>query len=200
MNKTVHKVRRDVRREQIVQAALRIVAEKGVNALTTATIAHEVGVSEANLYRHFTNKDEIISEMIESIGVGLRSNMESVIRLKASPLKRLERLFTLHLTYMEKNEGIPRLVFSEGIHAGREGLKERLLGLINEYASVLKALIKKGQSEGVIRKDIDREAAALMFIGLIQVLAMKWSLSSFAFSLMDEGKKAWRGYERYLSR
>lgn len=44
--------------------------------LTVAAIAHEVGMSEANLYRHFVDKQEILLETVERIGEGLRGNLE----------------------------------------------------------------------------------------------------------------------------
>ncbi|HDH53599.1 MAG TPA: TetR/AcrR family transcriptional regulator, partial [Nitrospirae bacterium] len=65
MKKTAKKFDRKTRRAQIVQAALRIIGSRGVGALTTAAIAKEVGISEANLYRHFENKEEILNAMTE---------------------------------------------------------------------------------------------------------------------------------------
>ena len=44
----------------------RIIGKKGVSGLTMAAIAREVGLSEASLYRHFKNKDEIFYATVES--------------------------------------------------------------------------------------------------------------------------------------
>ena len=43
----------------------RIIGKRGVSGLTAA-IAREVGLSEASLYRHFKNKDEIFYATVES--------------------------------------------------------------------------------------------------------------------------------------
>jgi len=43
----------------VVEAALKLIGEHGMSALTTAALAKEVGMSEANIYRHFRNKEEI---------------------------------------------------------------------------------------------------------------------------------------------
>ena len=103
MTKTNTKFTKDVRREQIVQAALRIIAQSGVGCLTTAAIAKEVGTSEANLYRHFENKGEILSETVQSIGDGLMRNLENAFRISASSLAGLRRVYMFHLDYIEKN-------------------------------------------------------------------------------------------------
>ncbi|MFN3480068.1 MAG: TetR/AcrR family transcriptional regulator, partial [Thermodesulfovibrionales bacterium] len=121
----------DIRKEQIVEAALRIIAKRGVKSLTTASIAEDVGISEANIYRHFNSKDEILQGTVEKIRKGLMSNLDTVSKMTDIPaLERLKRLFMLHLDYIEKNEGIPRLVFSEEIHIGDKSLKEKLLNTI----------------------------------------------------------------------
>lgn len=190
----------DIRREQIVEAALKIIAKRGVKSLTTASIAEEVGISEANLYRHFNSKGEILQGTVEKIGEGLLRNLDAIsVMTNASALERLKRLFMLHLDYIDRNEGIPRLVFSEEMHIGKENLKEKLLNTINIYSAKIDSLIKEGQEAGLIRKDIEHSLAALMFIGMIQILTMKWSLSGFSFSLVDEGMKHWRSFEKCLS-
>lgn len=190
----------DIRRDQIVEAALRIIAMGGIKSLTTAAIAEEVGISEANLYRHFNSKDEILQGAVEKIGEGLLRNLDIISEMSGnSPLLRLKRLFMLHLEYIEKNEGIPRLIFSEEMHIGNKKLKERLLKTIQLYSARLKSLIKEGQKAGLIKKEIGNPSAAMIFIGIIQILTMKWSLSGFSFSLVDEGMKLWRDFEKCLT-
>ena len=200
MINVVTKVKREIRRDQIVQATLRIIAKKGMNSLTTATIAKEVGISEANLYRHFKNKQEIIYETIETIGRGLSINVEKVFKYDMNPLNKLEKVFLLHLRYIEKNEGIPRLAFSDEIHMGEKEIKERLFNFINSYTDKLSMLIKEGQKMGLIKDDIKPKSAALMIIGIVQVTVLRWSLSDFSFSLLTEGKKLWLNFVECLIR
>lgn len=56
-----------VRKEEIIQAALEVVGKNGVRALTIAAIAASAGMSEANIYRHFSGKDDIYSAVAEFI-------------------------------------------------------------------------------------------------------------------------------------
>lgn len=197
--KTVGKVRGEVRREQIVQAALKIIGHKGVSGLTTAAIAREVGISEANLYRHFKNKDEILYETGKGVGDAIRKNLEAALKTHDQPLLQVKRAFMLHLNYIEKNEGIPRLGFSEEMHIRHKKLKEEFLKNIEAYTSGLEGLIKEGQRTGEIRTDIDPRSSAATIIGMVQVLVMKWSLSGFSFSLPGEGAKLWRNFETCIA-
>ena len=137
MLKGKSKVNTEVRREQIIQAVFHIIARHGARGLTTSAIAKQVGVSEGNLYRHFQNKNEILTAAVKKIGDGLLKNLKTVELEDAdSPLLKLKRLFTLHLKYIEQNQGISRLVFSEEIHVGNNNLREKLLDAISLYAKV----------------------------------------------------------------
>ena len=196
MKKRAEKLDRETRRAQIVQAALRIIGSRGVGALTTAAIAKEVGISEANLYRHFENKEEILNAMTEEIGAGLEENIRAVTA--GPPLARLKKIYKLHLEYIEKNDGIPRLVFSEQLHMRKTHIREKLLGKINAFSLKLSKIIREGQNGGLIRKELNPRAASMILIGMVQVTTLKWSLSGFSFSLVDEGMKLWKDYEKCL--
>jgi AcrR family transcriptional regulator len=53
-------------REQLLQAALRVYAVAGVRGATTRRIAHEAGVNEVTLLRHFGSKDTLLQEALAS--------------------------------------------------------------------------------------------------------------------------------------
>lgn len=53
------------RREQIVDAALRVVPQYGLHGITMERIAEEAGVSPATLYWHFENKYDLLGAMVE---------------------------------------------------------------------------------------------------------------------------------------
>jgi AcrR family transcriptional regulator len=51
-------------RDQLLQAALRVYATAGVRGATTRRIAHEAGVNEVTLFRHFGSKDSLLQEAL----------------------------------------------------------------------------------------------------------------------------------------
>jgi AcrR family transcriptional regulator len=200
MLKGKSKVNNGIRREQITQAVFDIVVQHGVKGLTTSAIARQAGLSEGNLYRHFQNKNEILTSAVDRIGAGLLHNLEIVVCSDSSNnLLKLKSLFALHLEYIEQNRGIARLVFSEEVHVGNNSLREKLLDTINEYAKGVDGLIKEGQSNGTISKQMDSQALALTIIGMIQISTMRWSLKGFSFSLVDEGMRLWNNFERCIA-
>ncbi len=167
-----------------------------MQGLTTSAIAKEVGISGANLYRHFQNKDEILSNAADKIGDDLLQNLETVQRAASrNSLARLRKLFPRHLENIEKYEGIPRLIFSEEIHVDNVRLKEKLLSAIDSYINETVAFVREGQRQGAIKAGVEARAAALTMIGMIQITVMRCSLGSFSFSLVEEGVKLWKNFE-----
>ncbi len=186
---------KDARRDQVVAATLKLIGEHGMAGFTTAGLAKEVGMSEANLYRHFNNKQEILSETITRIGAGLSGNVDTVLKSCTNPIERLRRIFQLHLRYVGQNHGIPRLVFSHEVHAGDTELRSRLLETISAYASLLGDIINEGKKQGSVKRTVDANATALTFIGMMQVTILRWVLSGFTLSIEDEGLTLWNNFE-----
>jgi AcrR family transcriptional regulator len=55
----------DKRRSQILQIAIELFSKKGFSGTTTKEIARGAGVSEAMVFRHFANKDELYSAILD---------------------------------------------------------------------------------------------------------------------------------------
>ncbi|NUU20624.1 MAG: helix-turn-helix transcriptional regulator, partial [Streptomycetaceae bacterium] len=54
-------------RDRIVAAALAIVDDEGLDAVSTRRLAAELGVSGPALYNHFGTKDELIDAVVDSV-------------------------------------------------------------------------------------------------------------------------------------
>jgi AcrR family transcriptional regulator len=57
------KLHTDIRQEQIVHAALNVVASHGLKGLTVQRVARQVGLAPSAMYRHFQRKDEVLTAL-----------------------------------------------------------------------------------------------------------------------------------------
>src|SRR3990172_11861889 len=94
----------EVRKEQIVRAALGIIGKDGIQGLTTSGIAKAVGISEANIYRHFKNKDAILTATVEDLEDNISNILKKVTTREISPLDKLAQIFKLHLSHIKENK------------------------------------------------------------------------------------------------
>ena len=69
-------------RDEILDAAAALFAERGYAGTTTRAIAERVGIRQASLYYHFAGKDEILLELLET---SVRPSLDFVEGLRDAP-------------------------------------------------------------------------------------------------------------------
>ncbi|RPJ62558.1 MAG: TetR/AcrR family transcriptional regulator [Dehalococcoidia bacterium] len=180
----VRTYKRDLpRREQIVNAARKLVIKYGSENVTVRRIAREVGFSEAAIYRHFKSKTDILYMLVESIEINLISDLES----QGDPASgRLENVLLNHLSFLEKRRGISFQVIAEIISLGDKKLNNRIYETINKYIGKLKALLLDEIERGNLRSDVDVDAVAVILFSIVQGLSNIWTLSNYSFNPKDK--------------
>lgn len=147
----------------IIDAAEVLFSEKGFAAVSLHEIAARAGVSKANIFHHFESKDGLYLAV-------LRSACDSVpvlhdLTSRDTPYKeRLTLLIRLHLETMLRRERVSRLIqrelFEQGPLQGKK-LAEQVFG---KNFSYLVGLLREGQQQGELRKDIDPAFVATLLI------------------------------------
>lgn len=66
------------RRQEILDAAMVLIARQGVQAVSTREIAAAVGISQPALYAYFATRDDIMAELCEQAFAALRKRLETV--------------------------------------------------------------------------------------------------------------------------
>jgi len=173
------------RKQQIVQAARKLVIEYGSENVTVRKIAKEVGFSEAAVYRHFKGKKEILFALVENIRETLISGLES--KDYSGPDLLMEVLMN-HLSEIEMRRGVSFQVIAEIISLGDRTLNHEIYEVLNQYIDKLKALLSDEVKGNKLRKDIDIDANAMILFSIIQALSNLWTLSNYSFNPREKLK------------
>ena len=186
----------EVRKEEIVRAALEIVEKNGLDKLNINDIAAKIELVPAAIYRHFTGRAEIIAALIEYIDKRLKNNLSQVSTVAGTPLAQLKVLFELHVTLLKEEAAIPRVLFYILSSDRTPDLKASMLSTIGFYVQQVKKLLIQGQEKGEISPDIDALPAAMMFLGMVQPLAIMSQVNKEV--LNDYPSKLWHNYQRSI--
>lgn len=181
-----------IRREQIVQAALSLIGTHGLRRLSVASLARRIGLVPSALYRHFKGKDDVIEAVLQHIRDGLLENVRTARAETPDSLEQLRRLLMRHLAMVRDNAALPRIVFSEDVYAGRPARRARMFAGIRTYLDDVAAIVQQGQTDGQIRPDVDPQTVATLFLGLIQPGAILWHMSDGAFDVTRHAERGWR--------
>jgi AcrR family transcriptional regulator len=188
-----------VRQEQIIRAAMEIVAAKGISGLSITGVSDRVGLVPSAIYRHFASKDELIDAVVGFIEKGLGENVTASSRNGLHALERLEAILKRHVRFIRKNHAVPRIVFSEEVYSGSPERRRRLYGIIQVYLDELAKVVRRGQERGEINSNIPAATVALMFLGLIQPAAILWHISDGKFNVTKNVEKSWDAFRQLIA-
>lgn len=189
-----------VRQAEIVQAALGVIGRLGVSGLTIHEVALAAGMSEANIYRHFRNKQDVIRAVVEFIGGQVTSRAAQLAASSGKPMDKLEKVIIAHTEMIEKNPGIPRLLFSDGgiITGGK--IAQIMNSRIEGFLATLTGLIEAAEVEGVLREGIAARETAATILSMIQFSVVRWIGNQAEGKLVDEVLLLWSNFRRLLER
>jgi AcrR family transcriptional regulator len=187
----IMKLHTNVRQEQIIQAALTIIAGKGLGSLNMVSLARQVGMGTSSLYRHFAGKDEVLDGVLDLLRERLLGNIKIAVEESAHPLEQLRRLLAMHMRLILEYQAIPRLFFSGDLYAGNPERKTKLGGIVMTYLGEVAAIIRRGRQQGVFRPDLDPDSVAVVFLGLIQPPAILSHLTDGEFNVGRQLENGW---------
>jgi len=116
------------RRGEILDAALRLFAARGVLAVSTRDIASAVGISQPALYAHFRSRDEILAELCERAFLALAQRMEAIPVNAVRDRADLLAMCRIYIDFGLEQPDAYRVAFMLEKHrAGAETLDPRIL-------------------------------------------------------------------------
>ncbi len=185
------KVKTQIRKDQIAQAIVRLVADQGLKGLSVAAVARQIGLVPSALYRHFKGKEEMVDAALKIIRRRLLDNVDAVCKETEDPLERLRLLLVRHLEMIRDNQAIPRIIFSEDAYAGRSDRKKKVYRLVKTFLSRVEAMVRVGQENGQIRKNVEPEMVSVLFLGLFQPAAVLSYLSDGRYDVDRHIHRIW---------
>jgi len=166
----------EVRQVELTDAALHIIANQGIAALSTRSLAKHVGLSSGAIFRHFASIDALLDAVVARVEAVLEATYPP---RELPPLERLERFVEARTSAVGKQVGIPRLVLSEQfLLALPKGGSARLSACVLKTQAFVRECLRKGQEAGAFRSDIDAGALAIVVMGTMRMLALFTSRQS----------------------
>jgi AcrR family transcriptional regulator len=113
------------RREQILEAATRVFAEKGFRRATTREVAREAGVSEGTIYNYFEDKDALLMAIMDGLNETERRAEDFEEGLAKDFGGFVQAYMHRRMAFIWENRDVFRVVLSEMLV--NTGLRERYM-------------------------------------------------------------------------
>ena len=155
------------RRQEILQTLARML-EKQNTKITTASLASELDISEAALYRHFPSKAKMFESLIDFAEETIFSRIKSISAESDDSLNKCNRIINLVLNFCPKNPGITRLLIVNSLISEYESLNTRIKSIHEKLTQNFKAILAVRQNNmgDLIKYSVDD--LANLFTNLIE--------------------------------
>lgn len=177
------------RQKEILDTALDLISQKGIQGLTIKNLSKKIGISEPAIYRHYENKIEILLTILDLFKDTSGSIFEDELKKDLGAIQRIEHLFSRHFSKFAENPTLVSVIFSEEIFRSEPALIEKIAEVINRNSQILRKIIVRGQERGEIRNDLEAGHIAIIIMGSLRLFVKQWQFSGYNFNLEKEGQK-----------
>lgn len=167
----------EARQAAIVGAALALARHTSPAQITTHDIAAAVGVTQGAVFKHFANKDAIWQAAMLWVRQELMATLQAAAEGAATPLQALQAVFHAHVEFVISHPGVPRFIFQELQQPAESAAKNEVRAVLQAYRKLLLKLLDQAGRQGQVAADLDPDAAATLFVGIVQGLVMQSMLT-----------------------
>lgn len=182
------------RQKEIIAAALGIITDRGLEALTIKRIAEHVGFSDAAVYRHFENKTQILSTIIDLFARDSARLLDEIQGCPCPALEKIRLFFLDRCRVFEADRVLATVMFAENLFQNDLALAAKVHQVLGSHRLLLLKTIRSGQRQKTIRA-LPAEHLFTMVMGSLRLLVLQWRIGGYRFNLMRSGEKLWRSLE-----
>jgi AcrR family transcriptional regulator len=153
-----------VRRQEVLDCAVKLFAEKGFAGTSINDIAERTTLKKASLYHYFPSKQHILAAVLEDEMTALWASAREIAQI-SDPVERIRRLLAAHLSNFRRKLPQIRVFLLERAQIDSK-LTATYLEERREYDTLYVEAIRDGQKQGVFRID-DPVVLAYAVLGIV---------------------------------
>lgn len=177
-------------RERLIKAAIDLFYEKGYPATTIRDIGASAGISTSVIYHYFTDKEEMLFEIMQMAGNDLFALLEAIIQEVDDPVECLEKMIRAHLVdWCLKRKKETKIIVTDYAYL-TENRKALNIATERKLYSLYKMKLAEMRKKGLI---IDADLTVLCFsvFGII-AQSIRWYRDAGPLSKEDVARNVIR--------
>ena len=147
--------KREAKRQAILDAAVRLFAERGYSATRMADVAESLGLHKPALYYYFDSKEAVLVELIRTrVGAALDA-LRAIAASPCLPADKIGEAVRTHLRVFHEHPHLYTVFNSEKLHAVSLEAAAIVDELGRHYERLWEDMLMEGVASGVLRPDLD---------------------------------------------
>jgi TetR/AcrR family transcriptional regulator, fatty acid metabolism regulator protein len=170
------------RRQQILDAAVRVFARQGFHSCRVSDIADEAGVAYGLVYHYFRSKDEVLDTLFLERWNVLLDVISEIDGQQIPTRDKLHAIAGFIVDSYRRDPDLMKVIIVEVTRAANSFGRTHLDRIREAYA-LIADIVAKAQAEGAFKREVTPEFAALAFYGAIEQVLTGW-----IFDMLPQGE------------
>jgi len=177
------------RREELVLAAYREIAEHGFEGLRTREVANDVGVNIATLHYYFPTKESLIRAVLDHALGRFRTTLTP----RGSPSDQLRNYLRSVRRLLVEEPELGAVMAELALRSVRDrSIGEIMNEMYDLWHVTMRGLLRRAVREGGLRPEMDSDAVAALIIATLTAMTLPM------MTRPTRGDRALRQLERWL--
>ena len=166
------------RAQEILQTLARML-ETSKGRITTASLATELGISEAALYRHFPSKTRMYESLIDFIEETIFGRVRGIVNDEPDAINQCYRILSLVIAFCQKNPGITRILNGDALAIENERLHQRVAQFFDRLESQIKQALREAEIRDGLKLYVPVSVAANLMLVSVEGKISQFVRSDF---------------------
>jgi AcrR family transcriptional regulator len=194
----------EVRREQLLDAAMQVFAERGYEGARVEQIADAAQVSPGLLYRHFEGKQELYAEILQLANRELMQHLAQAAAPKRPSSERVREGLDAFFTFVEDHRHLWQMLMKDVLEPEIAEIREQ----VTTRSVMAVAALAAQDYDADSPREVELEMTAVMIVGSAVSLASWWTehpevsrakMVGLAMDVMWLGLERVRAGDRYAA-
>jgi TetR/AcrR family fatty acid metabolism transcriptional regulator len=156
------------KRDIILNAAIKVFAEKGYYSCRTLDISGEAGVAYGSLYQYFKSKEDILLSIFNENWDALLKRMEKINRTVSDPTEKLLAVFGFIFRSYQRNPNLMKVLIMD-VPRLKQFYNPENWKNYNRFFTAIADIFREGQKKGLFRKDFSPLIGSFVIYGAMDM-------------------------------
>ncbi|GEN85560.1 TetR/AcrR family transcriptional regulator [Oceanobacillus sojae] len=169
---------------QIIEAAVKVIAENGYHGSQVSKIAKEANVADGTIYLYFKNKEHILVSLFEEKMGEFIERIAKAIEGSDSASDQLYTLIEMHFRQLSSDYYLA-IVTQLELRQSNISLRLQINQVLKPYLKVIDGIIQKGIDQHQFKEDLNMPLVRQMIFGTLDEIVTNWVMKEQKYTLVD---------------
>lgn len=187
-----------IRQQEIIDSALEMISENGMENFTIKKLAGIMGISEPALYRHFESKQKIMILIISQYRNSIFDLFDKLIESDVHPISKIENFYIGIISSFKQKHALSTILFSEELIRHDKELSYEVYSIIQMMHSRIERILMTIKKNRELKTDISCSDIAWIIMGTMRMVITRWRIAGYSYDPVKDSKSMMKSLRKMI--